>query len=163
MSKSRRPGTAVRMAALIATASIFFSPLQAGAQTPASVKPPSSSGDARYIKSSRVNVRSGPGTNHAAIDVATLGNEVHVYFSQGDWSRISPPGQTERWVYTPLLQSDAPAAPKTFSKPEEKPQGNTRHENPTKEYSPQQGRPDPGDGVSEDRSREHNKPSDTPG
>lgn len=158
MPKFRGLPTALRMTALAAATTLLFSTLPAAAQAPSPSKPASSMGDVRYIKSARVNVRSGPGTSHTALDSVTLGNEVRVYSTRGDWSRISAPGQAERWVYTPLLQSDAPSGPKTISKAAQKSPRDTRHQDQTRDASPQQGKPDSRDGL-QDLPREQDKPN----
>jgi len=62
----------------------------------------------RYIKSEKVNVRGGPGTGNSVIEVLLLGAEVQIYAVAGDWTRISPPGKPEKWVYSPLLQTEKP-------------------------------------------------------
>ena len=66
--------------------------------------------EARYVKGDAVNVRGGPGTGNSVLEVLFLGTEVQIYLTTGDWSRISPPGQPEKWIYAPLLQREKPAA-----------------------------------------------------
>ncbi|MDE0390687.1 MAG: trypsin-like peptidase domain-containing protein [Rhodospirillales bacterium] len=52
----------------------------------------------------RSNVRTGPGTNFAKIGLLEMGDRVRVVERTGDWFRLTPqPGQTERYVYAPLL------------------------------------------------------------
>ena len=75
----------------------------------------------RYVKAEAVNVRGGPGISNGVVTVLQLGSEVSVYVSRGDWARISPPGQPEKWIYAPLLQDTRPPAVKASHKPVAKP------------------------------------------
>lgn len=63
----------------------------------------------RYVRPEAVNVRGGPGTGNSIVEVLVLGTEVQVYVTMGNWSRISPPGKPEKWIYAPLLQPEKPA------------------------------------------------------
>ncbi|SMQ70521.1 Peptidase inhibitor family I36 [Devosia lucknowensis] len=51
---------------------------------------------------SNVNVRSGPGTNYAVVDVARSGQQVDVQQCQGSWCYISKPGP-DGWVSSTYL------------------------------------------------------------
>ena len=52
----------------------------------------------------RSNVREGPGTSYAKVDLLEVGESVHVIDRTGDWLRLKPrPGQPDRFVYGPLL------------------------------------------------------------
>lgn len=154
MSKYRAHRKSFSISTLFAATIILLFPLQAGAQAQPRGKPASSSGEVRYIKSSRVNVRSGPGVSHSSLDIITLGSEVRVYLTVGDWSRISASGQTERWVYTPLLQPSAPIPARAVSKAAQKSPEATRHDEPTRHVSPQQEKSRATDGTSHNRSVE---------
>lgn len=93
--------------AAIVAASILTAGFSASAESPPH--------EARYVKSDAVNVRGGPGTGNTIIEVLFLGTEVQIYASSGNWNRISPPGQPEKWIYAPLLQKEKPS-PKPASK-----------------------------------------------
>lgn len=162
MTKCRRPRKAFHLSAIVAATAMSLIPLPAIAQAPSHGEPASSSGEVRYIKSSRVNVRSGPGTSHSALDVITLGNEVRVYLTRGEWSRISAPGQTERWVYTPLLQDSAPRPPKAVSKAAQKSPTDTRNDEPTRQVSPQGDKSRANGAASRDRSVAQKQQNGTP-
>ena len=57
----------------------------------------------------RSNVRTGPGTSYAKVDLLEIGDRVRVVERAGDWFRLAPqPGQTERYVYAPLLRETKP-------------------------------------------------------
>ena len=59
----------------------------------------------------RSNVRAGPGTSYAKVDLLEVGQAVRVIERIGDWFRLEPqPGQTERYVYAPLLSGTRPGA-----------------------------------------------------
>ena len=61
----------------------------------------------RTIK--RANVRAGPGTSYAKVGLLEIGERVQVVERTGDWFRLAPqPGQTERYVYAPLLSVTRP-------------------------------------------------------
>ncbi len=52
----------------------------------------------------RSNVRAGPGTSYAKVGLLEVGEEVRVIERTGDWFKLKPrPGQSERYVYAPLL------------------------------------------------------------
>ena len=52
----------------------------------------------------RSNVRAGPGTSYAKVDLLEIGEEVRVIERTGDWFKLAPqPDQPERFVYAPLL------------------------------------------------------------
>ena len=57
----------------------------------------------------RTNVRAGPGTSYAKVDLLEVGDRVRVVERTGDWFRLAPqPGQAERYVYAPLLSKTNP-------------------------------------------------------
>ena len=57
----------------------------------------------------RSNVRAGPGTSYAKVDLLEIGDEVRVIERIGDWFRLAPqPDQAERFVYAPLLSETDP-------------------------------------------------------
>ena len=57
----------------------------------------------------RSNVRAGPGTNYAKVDLLHVGEKVRVIERTGDWFKLQPkPGQPKRYVYAPLLGETAP-------------------------------------------------------
>ena len=52
----------------------------------------------------RANVRAGPGTSYAKVGLLQIGDQVRVIERTGDWFKLEPlPGQSERYVYAPLL------------------------------------------------------------
>lgn len=54
----------------------------------------------------RSNVRAGPGTGHAKVDLLEVGEWVRVLERTGDWFRLEPSaGQPHRFVYGPLLSA----------------------------------------------------------
>ncbi|MAI89193.1 SH3 domain-containing protein [Ponticaulis sp.] len=61
-----------------------------------------------FIGTSYTNVRSGPGTGNAVVEVYDPGREVRIYERRGDWARISQPNESARWVYYPLLSQNRP-------------------------------------------------------
>ena len=95
------------------TASILAAIMCAGSTASADPQSP----EARYVKPSALNVRGGPGTSNNVLEVLLLGTEVKIYASLGDWSRISPDGQPEKWVYAPMLQRDKPMTRTSTSAP----------------------------------------------
>jgi len=103
------PGTKLKslLAIGLVSSAMLFGPI-ASAQAP---QTGSGYPDTRYVKGSAVNVRGGPGTHNRVLMVLNLGAEVSIYVIQGDWARISGPGQPEQWIYAPLLQSSRPPAP----------------------------------------------------
>lgn len=103
------PGTKLKslLAIGLVSSAMLFGPI-ASAQAPQAGPAHS---DTRYVKASAVNVRGGPGTHNRVLTVLKLGAEVSIYIVQGDWARISGPGQPEQWIYVPLLQSSKPPAP----------------------------------------------------
>ncbi|WP_240335319.1 SH3 domain-containing protein [Paraliobacillus sediminis] len=66
----------------------------------------------QYITISSLNVRSGAGTNHSAIDTVTEGEEVTVYETNGSWSKVEFANQTG-WVSSNYLSDTKPAVKKT--------------------------------------------------
>ena len=57
----------------------------------------------------RSNVRAGPGTNYAKVDLLHVGEKVRVIERTGDWFKLQPkPGQPKRYVYAPLLGETKP-------------------------------------------------------
>lgn len=84
----------------------------------ASAEPPPDA--PRYVKAKSVNVRKGPGTSNTVVAALSLGAEVRIYAVSGDWSRISPPGKPEQWIFSPLLQPERPAPAKTKA-PDQRP------------------------------------------
>ena len=88
-----------------------------------------------YIGSAAVNVRSGPGTSNGVASVLRMDEKVTVYDRHGDWSRISPRGQAERWVYTPLLR-EAPRAAHNYEQ-----RGNKAQPAIQKPFEPQRSQP----------------------
>ena len=58
----------------------------------------------------RSNVRAGPGTSYATVDILEVGGEVRVTERVGSWFRLQTrPGQPERFVYGPLLTEIRPS------------------------------------------------------
>ena len=52
----------------------------------------------------RANVRAGPGTSYAKVDILDVGEHVRVLERTGNWFRLQPTSQQpERFVYAPLL------------------------------------------------------------
>ena len=52
----------------------------------------------------RANVRAGPGTSYAKVDILEVGEHVRVLKRTGNWFRLQPTsGQPDRFVYRPLL------------------------------------------------------------
>ena len=57
----------------------------------------------------RSNVRAGPGTSYAKVGLLEVGEKVRVIERTGDWFKLEPrPGQSERYVYAPLLTATRP-------------------------------------------------------
>ena len=58
----------------------------------------------------RSNVRAGPGTSYANVDLLEVGQAVRVIERIGDWFKLEPQSaQPERFVYAPLLTETRPA------------------------------------------------------
>ena len=56
------------------------------------------------------NVRAGPGTSYANVDLLEVGQAVRVIERIGDWFKLEPQSaQPERFVYAPLLTETRPA------------------------------------------------------
>ena len=69
------------------------------------------SGGARSMQArTRVNVRSGPGTQHDKIGLLEAGQEVLVTGEAGEWARIEGPGGGEAFVHASFLVDPAAAA-----------------------------------------------------
>ena len=120
--------------AAIVAASILTAGFSAAADTPPH--------EARYVKSEAVNVRGGPGTSNTIIEVLLLGTEVQIYASVGNWNRISPPGQQEKWIYAPLLQKEKPSAKPVSKKKDDQP-ARASAPTPPQEKAPQKGKSEP--------------------
>lgn len=116
MTRKPTVSASVRLSLAACLALAAFAPASAIAQAPNSPTQGQKPEVHRYVKAARVNVRSGPGTSHKPVDVVAHGLEVTIYLTQGDWSRISPSGRQERWIYTPLLQPSAPERSKSVPK-----------------------------------------------
>ena len=56
------------------------------------------------VITSNVNVRSGPGTNYAVVDVAARGTQVDVQQCQGSWCYVAKPGP-DGWVSASYLSA----------------------------------------------------------
>jgi uncharacterized protein YraI len=56
------------------------------------------------VVTSNVNVRSGPGTNYAVVDVAQRGQQVDVQQCQGSWCYVAKPGP-DGWVSASYLSA----------------------------------------------------------
>ena len=54
--------------------------------------------DIRRMVADRVNMREGPGTDRAVLEVLSLGDEVEVLEEQGDWLRVRSAGGEDGWV-----------------------------------------------------------------
>lgn len=65
-------------------------------RAPSSTQPPT-----RYVQPKSLNVRRLP--NGAITGSVKRGDAVTVHFQSGDWSRISPDGQPQRWVSSAYL------------------------------------------------------------
>lgn len=66
----------------------------------------------KYITISSLNLRSGAGTNHSAIDTVTEGEEVTVYETNGSWSKVKFANQTG-WVSSNYLSDTKPEVKET--------------------------------------------------
>lgn len=92
-----------RFRAILASAAIAS--LMTAGQLASAQQPPEQD---LYVRVDAVNVRGGPGVSNIVIEVLLLGTEVRIYATSGNWSRISPPGKPEKWIYTPMLQREKP-------------------------------------------------------
>ena len=74
------------------------------------------SGNARLIKATRVNLRSGPSTGQRVLAVLTAGTPVIPQATEGEWTLVQVTGGPAGWIHRSLLgehlSDGAPAAPK---------------------------------------------------
>ncbi len=62
------------------------------------------------VDASRLNVRAGPGTGNAILDVLDRGDEVRVTGRDGDWLAIVLDDGRPAWTYAPLIDEDEAVA-----------------------------------------------------
>ncbi|MEM9175279.1 MAG: SH3 domain-containing protein [Myxococcota bacterium] len=75
------------------------------------------SGNARLIKATRVNLRSGPSTGQRVLAVLTSGTPVIPQATEGEWTLVQVTGGPAGWIHGSLLgdhvsDGSVPAAPK---------------------------------------------------
>lgn len=80
----------------------------------------------RYVAAEKVNVRTAPTTKGKIRTSLKRGAEVKVFEVSGNWSRISAPGEPERWIYSSLLQPEQPRSAKDPKPDPAGPQANAK-------------------------------------
>lgn len=63
--------------------------------------------DRRAVTGSRVNLRAGPGPNHAVLDVLSRGETAEVLEIEGGWARIRA-GEQDGWMALSMLSEPQP-------------------------------------------------------
>ncbi len=72
-------------------------------------------GTSGTVKAKKLNVRSGPGENHAIVGTLQSGDTIKPVGTKGDWMRIEPPQGTTGYVAAKLLHQAAPPAAEVAS------------------------------------------------
>ncbi|MFB9974403.1 SH3 domain-containing protein [Allobacillus sp. SKP2-8] len=80
----------------------------------------------RFVTANALNVRSGAGTNHSAINNVKIGQEVMVLGEQGSWSKIQF-GEQSGWVSSNYLAETKPKM--TAEKPKKEKKQSSKKEN----------------------------------
>lgn len=65
----------------------------------------------RYVLASSLNVRSAPTTNAGVVGSVANGEQVRIFDMDGEWARISEPGDAAKWVHGSYLATQRPAQP----------------------------------------------------
>lgn len=81
-----------------------FQPVAAVATVAEPAAPPA---ERRAVTGSRVNLRAGPGTSHAVLDVLSRGDTAEVLETDGGWARIRA-GERDGWMALSLLSEPQP-------------------------------------------------------
>lgn len=81
-----------------------FRPLTPEPAVAAAAAPPP---ERRAVTGSRVNLRAGPGTEHAVLDVLARGETPEVLEAEGGWARVRA-GASEGWMALSLLSEPLP-------------------------------------------------------
>jgi len=71
----------------------------------------------KKVKSTRLNMRSGPGENFSVLGTIEKGTAVNVLETKGEWHKIEPPASAYAFVAAHLVTLEPPAPPVIASKP----------------------------------------------